>query len=103
MQSATVNEALLGWHGSYVGKKRKKVWRAAPLCLFWTIWRERNIRSFENGEHSVILPVCFGLSFGRLFLLIYNILVFYLSEKKKNKKHSVQFLKMFVFRICFLR
>ncbi|RVX01837.1 hypothetical protein CK203_019553 [Vitis vinifera] len=55
-----INEALLGWHGSYVGKKRKKVWRAAPLCLFWTIWRERNIKSFENGEHSVILPLVEG-------------------------------------------
>ena len=31
-----------------VGKKHKKVWRAAPLCLFWTIWRERNSVAFEN-------------------------------------------------------
>ena len=83
MQSATVNEALLGWHGSYVGKKRKKVWRAAPLCLFWTIWRERNIKSFENGEHSVILPVCFGLSFGCLFSLF--IKYFCLLHIKKRK------------------
>ena len=26
----------------FVGKKRVKVWRAAPLCLFWTVWKERN-------------------------------------------------------------
>ena len=26
---------LLGWQGYFVGKKRKKAWRAALLCLFW--------------------------------------------------------------------
>ena len=31
-----------------MGKKRKKVWRAAPLCLFWTVWHERNIVTFDN-------------------------------------------------------
>ena len=30
----SAGETLLGWHGSFVGKKRKKVWRVAPLCLF---------------------------------------------------------------------
>jgi hypothetical protein len=27
-----------------------EVWRIAPLCLMWTIWRERNIRCFEDKE-----------------------------------------------------
>ncbi|RVX07383.1 putative ribonuclease H protein [Vitis vinifera] len=27
---STVKNHLLGWHGSFVGKKRKKAWRAAP-------------------------------------------------------------------------
>ena len=31
---ATVKATLLGWDGSFVGKKRKGVWRANPLCLF---------------------------------------------------------------------
>ena len=30
----SIRETLLGWHGSFVGKKRKKVWRATPLCPF---------------------------------------------------------------------
>ena len=30
---SSVREALLGWLGSCVGKKRKKVWLSAPLCL----------------------------------------------------------------------
>ena len=32
-----------------MGKKRKKTWMAAPLCLFWTLWRERNRAVFDNG------------------------------------------------------
>ena len=31
-----------------MGKKRKKNWMAAPLCLFWTLWRERNRVVFDN-------------------------------------------------------
>ena len=31
-----------------MGKKRKKIWMAAPLCLFWTLWQERNIAAFED-------------------------------------------------------
>ena len=39
---------LLAWQGVAVGKKRKKKWRAAPSCLFWTLWRARNKMAFEN-------------------------------------------------------
>ncbi|RVW53555.1 hypothetical protein CK203_092413 [Vitis vinifera] len=31
---ATIKETLLGWNGTFVGKKRKGVWRASCLCLF---------------------------------------------------------------------
>ena len=31
-----------------MGKKRKKIWLAAPLCLFWTLWPSRNRLVFEN-------------------------------------------------------
>ena len=34
---ATVKETLLGWNGSFVGKKRKGVGRASHLCLFWMV------------------------------------------------------------------
>ena len=50
---SSVKEVLLGRHGSFVGKKRRKVWRAAPLCLFWTVWKERNRIAFENQEFSI--------------------------------------------------
>ena len=38
----STRETLLSWHGSFVGKRRKKAWMSAPLCTFWTIWCERN-------------------------------------------------------------
>ena len=45
----TVIHTLLAWQGAAVGKKRKKIWwLAAPLCIFWTLWRARNKLSFEN-------------------------------------------------------
>ena len=41
---SSVKEMLLGWHGRFVGKKRNKAWNVAPLCLLWTVWKERNRR-----------------------------------------------------------
>ena len=28
LSSSTIRDTLLGWHGSFVGKKGKKVWQA---------------------------------------------------------------------------
>ena len=33
----SVLHTLLAWQGAAVGKKRKKIWMTAPLCLFWTL------------------------------------------------------------------
>ena len=44
----SVLHTLLAWQGAAVGKKRKRIWLAAPLCLFWTLWRARNRLVFEN-------------------------------------------------------
>ena len=40
---------LLAWQGALMGKKHKKIWMATPLCMFWTLWCERNRVVFENG------------------------------------------------------
>ena len=47
-----VLHTLLAWQGVAVEKKRKKIWTAAPLCLFWTLWCARNKLTFENGVTS---------------------------------------------------
>ena len=51
--SNTVLHTLIAWQGAVVGKKRKKIWLAAPLCLFWNLWRARNRLVFENEAPSV--------------------------------------------------
>ena len=33
-----------------MGKKRRKIWMATPLCLFWLVWKERNKVAFENED-----------------------------------------------------
>ena len=54
MFPSTVRQALLAWQSARVGKKRKKIWLAAPLCLFWTVWNERNRAAFDNEIPSAI-------------------------------------------------
>ena len=49
----SIRGTLLSWHGSFVGKKGLKAWMAAPLCLFWSIWRERNRIAF--GDESCLV------------------------------------------------
>ncbi|KAJ9691054.1 hypothetical protein PVL29_013294 [Vitis rotundifolia] len=51
--SRTVKETLLGWSGAFVGKRRKRAWQMAPLCIFWTVWKERNSITFGNEELSL--------------------------------------------------
>ena len=45
----SVKEVLSSWGGSFVGRKRKKVWKSIPLFIFWTIWKERNMLAFKGG------------------------------------------------------
>ena len=33
-----------------------EIWKAIPYCLMWCIWRQRNARSFEGCEKSVVDP-----------------------------------------------
>ena len=48
-----VKDTLSGWCGFNLGKKRRKVWKAAPLCIFWAVWKERNRIAFDNEELSI--------------------------------------------------
>ena len=51
--SSSIRETLLSWHGSFVGKKCKKVWRVAPLHIFWTVWKARNRLKFKDDVLSI--------------------------------------------------
>ena len=51
--SCTVKATLLGWNEVFVGKRRKRAWKMAPLCIFWSIWKERNRLAFGNEELSL--------------------------------------------------
>ncbi len=55
---------LFGWHNCF-GKHNSEVWNLVPLCLMWTVWRERNRRTFEDEEHSntKLTELFFGLLF----------------------------------------
>ena len=47
-----VKELILGWVRLPLKKKETKLWRAAPLCLLWAIWKERNSIVFEDERFS---------------------------------------------------
>ena len=52
--SLMVCQSFLAWQSASVGKKRKRVWLAAPLCLFWMLWNERNRAAFKNETPSAL-------------------------------------------------
>ena len=37
----TVKEVLFSWRGSFVGKKRKKIWKSIPLYIFGRFGKRR--------------------------------------------------------------
>ena len=42
------------WQGCFGKHRNFPIWRAVPHCLLWSLWRERNGRSFENCERSYV-------------------------------------------------
>ena len=57
--SGCVMEMVAGWR-NWFGKHYSEVWNLVPHCVMWSIWRERNSRTFEDLEHSVdqIIEFC---------------------------------------------
>jgi hypothetical protein len=49
---ARVVKVLDCWRGQVGSRLVLDVWRMAPLCLMWSIWRERNARCFEDCEKT---------------------------------------------------
>ena len=56
-----VKDLILGWIRLPLRKKDSRLWKAAPLCLLWAIWKERNSVIFEDD--------CFSFSRLKSFFL----------------------------------
>ena len=51
MLSKSVPELFFGWR-NLLGKNQSQIWNLIPSCIIWTLWRERNNRTFENVERT---------------------------------------------------
>ena len=55
-----------------MGKKRKKIWKSIPLCIFWTVWNKRNRLTFRGGVLDIQklknFFVCNLWSWARLYI-----------------------------------
>ena len=64
MYILSIMELIFGWW-NWFGKTSSGVWNLVPSCLMWTIWLERNNRTFKNIESLVgkIIEDFFGSLF----------------------------------------
>jgi hypothetical protein len=46
----SVKDMLGSWRGQKGNRTSIQIWRMAPSCLMWCVWRERNARCFEDCE-----------------------------------------------------
>ena len=67
-----VADLLDFWSCNFKQHRNIVIWRIVPRCLMWCIWRERNSRSFEDCERSILEFKSF------FFLLFLNGVWFYL-------------------------
>jgi hypothetical protein len=86
----TMLELLTSWGTSVGFGRAKEAWRLAPLCLLWCIWRERNVRLFEDEETSMI----------ELWKSLLNMLYFWIaSHNCLNNFTYVDFLNLFSYHL----
>ncbi|RVW88613.1 Electron transfer flavoprotein-ubiquinone oxidoreductase, mitochondrial [Vitis vinifera] len=97
----TVKEVLASWRGSFVGKKRKKIWDVIPLCIFWTapinvpvssdkFWLLTKDRAFSlpspfdnKGNYIIRVPKLLGIHFFCFLGLIMKVLSYFISVEVK--------------------
>ncbi len=48
-----VEDLFACWFGIRGNPNSGAIWKAAPHCLMWCSWRERNSRTFSGEEQSV--------------------------------------------------
>jgi hypothetical protein len=53
--SCLVSSDLIScWQGKFGRELSYGIWAAVPHCLLWCLWRERNLRIFEDGDQSTL-------------------------------------------------
>ena len=62
--SGSVLDHVAGWR-NWFGKHYSEVWNLVPACVMWSLWRERNKRTFEDVELSTtkLIESCMGALF----------------------------------------
>ena len=48
----TIVSLLFAWR-NWLGTYSSKVWNLVPACLMWLVWKERNVRNFEDVESPI--------------------------------------------------
>ncbi|KAG5615342.1 hypothetical protein H5410_015166 [Solanum commersonii] len=62
---STTKELLNSWKGIGNRGRNEHWWRTIPACIWWTLWKERNLRSFEGQKTNLqkIRMNCISLLF----------------------------------------
>jgi len=62
---STTKELLNSWKGIGNRGRNEHWWRTIPACIWWTLWKERNLRSFEGQKSNLqkIRMNCISLLF----------------------------------------
>ena len=47
-----LQDLIACWTGALGRRSLAEIWKVIPHCLMWSIWRERNLRTFEGREFS---------------------------------------------------
>lgn len=48
-----IKEVLTSWKRDGDHSRQKERWKIVPACIWWTIWKERNQRCFEDNHSSI--------------------------------------------------
>jgi hypothetical protein len=54
VMSGRMKDCLGSWRGQRGNRTVIHIWRIAPLCIMWCLWRKKNVRSFEGHELGLI-------------------------------------------------
>ncbi|TMW87681.1 hypothetical protein EJD97_019620 [Solanum chilense] len=48
-----VTQSLKLWSSYPSISGHKEIWKIIPACIWWSVWKKRNIRCFQNKSNSI--------------------------------------------------